>query len=233
LTAFDLMVLRRGIGNQPIILSKFMICAPKEGRWDKPGFQGRELAGSTIGLVAFGAIAQHMAGFAKAFGMKILAYDPFAPAELFERESVTRVNDLEELLGQSDIISLHSPLTPDTRNLINAERLALLKPDAIIINTARGGLIDEDALLATLREERIAGAGLDTFAKEPADPHHPFWSEPRLVVTPHIGGVTRAANLRVGTDAAQAIVDYLAGKELPKNRIFNLKKLSDASRTAS
>jgi len=205
----------------------------REGRWDKPGFQGRELAGSTIGLVAFGAIAQHTAGFAKAFGMKVLAYDPFAPAELFEREGVTRVNDLEELLGQSDIISLHSPLTPDTRNLINAERLALLKPDAIIINTARGGLIDEDALLAVLREERIAGAGLDTFAKEPADPNHPFWSEPRLVVTPHIAGVTRAANLRVGTDAAQAIVDYLAGKELPKSRIFNLKKLSDASSAAS
>lgn len=204
----------------------------REGRWDKPGFQGRELAGSTLGLVAFGAIAQHTARFAKAFGMTVVAYDPFAPDALFESAGVARSGDLDGLLRQSDIVSLHSPLTPTTRNLINAERLALMKPDAIIINTARGGLIDEDALLVALREERIAGAGLDTFAKEPADPDHPFWSEPRLVVTPHIGGVTRAANLRVGTDAAQAIVDYLAGKELPKSRIFNLNKLSNASSVA-
>lgn len=205
----------------------------REGRWEKPGFQGRELAGSTLGLVAFGTIAQHTARFAKAFGMKILAYDPFAPSEFFDREGVTRIEHLDELLRQSDIVSLHSPLTPETRNLINAERLALMKPDAIIINTARGGLIDEDALLAVVRADRIAGAGLDTFAKEPADPNHPFWSEPRLVVTPHIGGVTQAANLRVGTDAAQAIVDYLAGKELPRSRIFNLNKLSDGPRAAN
>jgi D-3-phosphoglycerate dehydrogenase len=136
------------------------------------------------------------------------------------------MNDLDTLLRQCDIVSLHSPLTPETRNLINAERLAHMKPGAIIVNTARGGLIDEDALLDALRADRLAGAGLDTFAKEPADPNHPFWSEPRLVVTPHIGGVTRAANLRVGTDAAQAIVDYLAGKELLKSRIFNLNNLS-------
>jgi len=205
----------------------------REGRWEKAGFQGRELFGSVMGLVAFGSIAQHTARFAKAFGIKVLAYDPFAPEELFAAEGVTRVGQLEDLLRQSDIVSLHSPLTAETRNLINAERLALMKQDAIIINTARGGLIDEEALLSALREGRIAGAGLDTFAKEPTDPNHPFWSEERLVVTPHIGGVTKAANLRVGTDAAQAIVDYLAGKELPKSRIFNLKNLSDAPRVAS
>lgn len=165
--------------------------------------------------------------------MNVCAHDPFAPAALFDREGVTRLDDLETLLRQSDIVSLHSPLTAETRNLINAERLARMKPDAIIVNTARGGLIDEDALLAALRADRLAGAGLDTFAKEPADPHHPFWSEPRLVVTPHIGGVTRAANLRVGTEAAQAIVDYLAGKKLPKSRIFNLNTLSGAFCAAS
>lgn len=205
----------------------------RDGRWDKPGFQGRELAGSTLGLVAFGAIAQHTARFAKVFGMTVCAYDPFAPAALFDREGVTRVDDLDALLRQSDIVSLHSPLTPETRNLINAERLAHMKPDAIIVNTARGGLIDEDALLAALRADRLAGAGLDTFAREPADPNHPFWSEPRLVVTPHIGGVTKAANLRVGTEAAQAIVDHLAGKELPKSRIVNLNKLSGVFCAAS
>lgn len=205
----------------------------REGRWEKPGFLGRELAGSTMGLVAFGAIAQQTARFAKAFGIDVVAYDPFAPDALFKAEGVARITDLDALLAQSDIVSLHSPLTPETRNLINAERLALMKPDAIIVNTARGGLIDEPALLAALRENRIAGAGLDTFAKEPADPNHPFWAEPRLVVTPHIGGVTRAANLRVGTDAAQAIVDYLAGKELPRNRIFNRQLLAAAPARAA
>ena len=205
----------------------------REGRWEKPGFQGRELAGSTIGLVAFGAIAQQTARFAKAFGMTVLAYDPFCPDEVFAAEGVTRVDDLDDMLRQVDILSLHSPLTPQTRNLINAERLAQMKPNAIIINTARGGLIDEEALLAALREGRIAGAGLDTFAKEPAAPDHPFWSDLRLVVTPHIGGVTSAANLRVGIDAAQAIVDFLAGKPIPQSRIINHQKLADASRAAS
>lgn len=201
----------------------------REGRWEKAGFQGRELAGSTMGLVAFGAIARHTARFAKAFGITVLAYDPFAPDDVFAAEGVTRVDDLDSLLAQSDIISLHSPLTPDTKNLIDARRLALMRPDAIIVNTARGGLIDEPALLAALREGRIAGAGLDTFAKEPADPQHPFWSEPNVVATPHIAGVTRAANLRVGVEAAQGIVDHLAGRELPRARIINHRQLADAA----
>lgn len=204
----------------------------REGRWEKPGFQGRELAGSTIGLVAFGAIARQTARFAKGLGLNVLAYDPFCDDAVFAAEGVTRVADLETLLRESDIVSLHSPLTPQTRNLINAERLALMKPDAIIINTARGGLIDETALLAALRDGRIAGAGLDSFAKEPADPDHPFWSEPRLVVTPHIGGVTSAANRRVGVEAAQAIVDYLAGRTIPPTRIANHQKLAAAAGTA-
>lgn len=201
----------------------------REGRWEKPGFQGRELAGSTIGLVAFGAIARQTARFAKAFGMNVLAYDPYSPAAAFETEGVTAVADLETLLAQSDVVSLHSPLTPDTRNLINAASLALMKPGAIIVNTARGGLIDEAALLDALRSGRIAGAGLDSFAQEPALPDHPFWSEPNIVATPHIGGVTTAANLRVGVEAAQGIVDYLAGRELPASRIVNRQKLSAAS----
>ena len=200
----------------------------REGRWEKPGFQGRELAGSTIGLVAFGAIAQQTARYAKALGMTVLAYDPYAGDEVFAAEGVTRVADLETLLRDSDIVSLHSPLTPQTRHLINAESLALMKPDAIIINTARGGLIDEAALLDALQQGRIAGAGLDSFATEPTGPDHPFWSDLRLVVTPHIGGVTSAANLRVGVGAAQAIVDVLAGAELPKSRIINHQKLSAA-----
>ncbi len=205
----------------------------REGRWEKPGFQGRELAGETIGLVAFGAIAQQTARFAKAFGLNVVAYDPFAPDAVFAAHGVTRVTDLDGLLAQSDIVSLHSPLTPQTQNMINADRLALMRRDAIIINTARGGLIDENALLTALRDGRIAGAGLDTFAREPADPAHPFWEEMRLVVTPHIGGVTTAANRRVGVEAAQGIVDHLAGRALPLSRIVNHRNLACAPRAAS
>jgi D-3-phosphoglycerate dehydrogenase len=198
----------------------------RAGRWEKPGFKGRELSGSSIGLVAFGAIAQQTAVYAKAFGMEVFAFDPFCPAEVFAAAGVTRIESLDELLSRCDVVSLHSPLTPETRNLIDAERLALMKPNAIIVNTARGGLIDEPALSAALAEGRIAGAGLDTFATEPPAADHPFWAETRLVVTPHIGGVTEAANARVGVEAAQGIVDVLAGRPVDPSRIVNRAVLS-------
>lgn len=200
----------------------------REGRWEKPGFKGRELAGSTLGLVAFGSIARQTARFARAFGMEAVAYDPFCADEAFAEEGVTRIHDLDRLLAMSDVISLHSPLTPETRDLIDARRLALMKPDAIIVNTARGGLIDEAALAAALAEGRIGGAGLDTFAQEPPPADHPFWAEPRLVMTPHIGGVTLAANARVGTEAAQGIIDLLAGRQVPAPRIINRAALAAA-----
>lgn len=200
----------------------------REGRWEKPGFKGRELAGSTLGLVAFGAIARQTARFARAFGMEVVAYDPFCPAEAFVEEGVAQIDDLDQLLAMSDVISLHSPLTPDTRNLIDARRLGLMKPEAIIVNTARGGLIDEPALVAALAEGRIAGAGLDSFAQEPPPADHPFWAEPRLVMTPHIGGVTTAANTRVGIEAAQGIIDLLAGRQVPAPRIINRAALAAA-----
>ncbi len=198
----------------------------RAGRWDKPGFRGRELAGSSLGLVAFGAIARQTALYARAFGMEVFAFDPFCPAETFEAAGVTRLVSLDDLVARCDVISLHSPLTPETRQLINAERLSRMKPEAILINTARGGLIDEAALAEALREGRIAGAGLDTFATEPPAADHPFWAEPRLVMTPHIGGVTEAANARVGTEAAQGIVDVLAGRPLPPGRLVNRAALA-------
>lgn len=210
-----------GVAKQVIPLDRSI----REGRWEKSGFQGRELAGSVVGLVAFGAIARQTARFAKGLGMTVQAYDPFTPAEVFAAEGVSQVDDLDKLFATSDVISLHCPLTPATARLVNVERLALMGPDAIIINTARGGLIDEDALAAALAEGRIFGAGLDTFAQEPPPPEHPFWREPRLVLSPHIGGVTAAANIRVGVEAARGIVDYLAGRPIPETRIVNRAKL--------
>lgn len=197
----------------------------REGRWEKSGFQGRELAGSVVGLVAFGAIARQTARFAKGLGMEVRAYDPFTPADVFAAEGVERVEDLDTLFATSDIVSLHSPLTPATRHVVNADRLALMKPHAIIINTARGGLIDEAALSAALAKGQIFGAGLDTFAQEPPPADHPFWSETRLVLSPHIGGVTSAANKRVGIEAAQGIIDILTGRPVPQARIVNRTKL--------
>lgn len=201
----------------------------REGRWEKPGFKGREIAGSTLGLVAFGAIARHTARMAQALGMEVIAYDPFCPAEAMQQAGVRRVEDVDALVAEADVISLHSPLTDATRNLIDARRLALMKPDAILVNTARGGLIDETALAAALAEGRIAGAGLDSFAQEPPPADHPFWAEPRLVLTPHVGGVTTAANARVGIEAAQGIIDHLAGRDLPPARIANRAALAPAT----
>lgn len=193
----------------------------RAGRWEKPGFKGRELAGSSLGLVAFGAIARQMAIYAKAFGMDVLAHDPFCAPETFSETGVTPVASLDDLVSRCDVVSLHAPLTPQTRNMIETRRLSLMKPGAILINTARGGLVEEAALVAALAQGRLAGAGLDTFAQEPPAADHPFWSEPRLVMTPHIGGVTDAANVRVGVEAVQGIIDVLAGRPIEPTRIVN------------
>lgn len=201
----------------------------REGRWEKPDFKGRELAGSKMGLVAFGAIAQQMARLAKAFDMEVVAYDPYGEEAVFDKFGVARVDSLEDLLKDCHVVSLHCPLTEQTRGLINRDRLALMRDDAILINTARGGLIDEPALVEALDAGRIAGAGLDTFAKEPPSKDHPFFASDRVVLTPHIGGVTTAANARVGVEAAQGVVDYLAGRALPPSRIVNRKRLAEAA----
>ncbi|RUT28304.1 hydroxyacid dehydrogenase [Arsenicitalea aurantiaca] len=207
----------------------------REGRWEKPGFSGRELAGSTLGMVAFGAIARRFAKYAQSFDIRVLAFDPFCPAHEFVASGVERVGSLEELLSASDAISLHCPLTAETRHLINADSIGLMKRDAILINTARGGLIDESALVDALDAGRLAGAGLDTFAQEPPPGDHAFWSQRNLVLTPHIGGVTRAANIRVGQQAAQGVVDFLLGKAIEPGRIVNADSLSvrDEMRSAA
>ena len=198
----------------------------REGRWEKPGYSGREIAGSKMGLIGFGAIAQQTARLAKVFDVELFAYDPFPPRQAFDDASVHRVEHLDELVATCDVVSLHCPLTPETMGLINAARLSQMRSDAILINTARGGLIDEEALADALASGRIAGAGLDTFAQEPPRHDHPFFREPRAVLTPHIGGVTEAANARVGVEAAQGIIEVLAGRSLPEGRIVNIKRLA-------
>ncbi|MBY3473694.1 hydroxyacid dehydrogenase [Rhizobium laguerreae] len=198
----------------------------RAGRWEKPGFSGKELAGMTIGLVGFGAIARHTAAFAKGLGLKVQAFDPFTDEAAFAEAGVARVADVDDLIASSDIVSLHCPLTPETRDLLDDRRLGLMKPGSFVINTARGGLIDEDALLRAVESGQIAGAGLDTFQTEPPASDHPFWQNQRIVVTPHIGGVTQEANVRVGVDAVEGILAIVEGRSLGRERIVNHRALA-------
>ncbi|MCR9280586.1 MAG: hydroxyacid dehydrogenase [Rhodobacteraceae bacterium] len=200
----------------------------RAGRWEKAGFLGRELAGSRLGLLGMGSIAQATGRIAKGIGLNLIGYDPYADNDVFESLDAKRCSSLEELLEQSDVLSLHCPLTDQTRQILNAEAIARMPEGSYVINTARGGLIDEDALLAAIQSGHLAGAGLDTFAVEPPQANHPFFSENRIVVTPHIGGVTREAGARVGVEAVRGIFQVLDGQPVARERIANRALLADA-----
>lgn len=182
------------------------------GAWPRAALgQGGEVCGRTLGLVGYGAIAQAVAVAARALGMEIAAYDPFLP-DGHPAWSGTDRCDLPELLGRADVLSLHVPLTAETKGLIDAEALAGMKPEAIVINTARGGVIDETALVQALHAGRIAGAALDVFATEPLTPEAGavFNGCPNLILTPHVAGVTGEANARVSlvtVDNVRAVLD--------------------------
>ncbi|WP_279483346.1 hydroxyacid dehydrogenase [Aureimonas sp. SK2] len=186
--------------------------AVKRGEWPKPTFIGRDIAGSVIGLIGFGAIGRETARLAEALGMEVTIHDPMAAPGAIEALGYTQADRLDDLLAAADIISLHCPLTQATRHLIDAARLARMKPTAFLVNTARGGIVDEAALAAALAERRIAGAALDSFASEPPAADSPLWSLPSLVATPHIGGVTNGSARAMAEIAARHIIDVLDGK---------------------
>src|SRR5690349_19400599 len=154
------------------------VAAARAGQEPTSGMRGMELLGKTVGLVGFGRIGRLVAGFARAFGMRVLAYDPYVQTSN-EAEMVA----LEDVLRQSDFVSLHPVLTPETFHLVNAERLALMKPTAFLINTSRGGVIDEPALIEALRRGQIAGAGLDVFETEPPALDNPLLAMPNVIAT--------------------------------------------------
>lgn len=169
------------------------------GAWPRgPLGQGGEIAGRTMGLIGYGSIAQIVAQKADALGMDILAHDPFLPNDHPAWDKATRA-EIEDLLQNADVISLHVPLTPETENLIDQAALARMKKSAVLINTARGGIVDENALVGALRSDNISGAALDVFAQEPLTEQdaQKFMDCPNLILTPHIGGVTYEANIRV------------------------------------
>lgn len=181
------------------------------GHWDKATHKNLELCGRTVGLIGLGAIGLRFARMADAMGMRVIGFDPFA-AKL--PEYVTPVS-LETLWAQSDVLSLHCPLTDSNQSLINASTLRQCKPGVIVVNTARGGLIHESDLLDSLRSRHVAAAGLDSFAVEPMPTDHPFLGEPHLVLSPHIGGVTSDAYINMGVASAKNLLQVLACSSAP------------------
>lgn len=169
------------------------------GHWDKATHKSIELNGRTIGLVGLGAIGRKFARMAAALDMRVLGYDPFAN----DLPACIDVVDLDTIWRESDVISFHCPLTPDNRNMLDAETLSRCKQGVIVVNTARGGLIDEASLLAAIRSGQVGMAGLDSFAVEPFVPPHVFQGEERIVMSPHIGGVTSDAYVNMGVAAVR------------------------------
>lgn len=180
------------------------------GDWPRTQCAGREISGKTLGLIGYGAIAQHTAKIGRAMGMKTCAYDPYLPHENDAWRWATRL-ELDALLGSCDVVSLHIPLNEQTRHLIDGERLALMKADAILINAARGGVVDEIALGEALSTGKLGGAAIDVFESEPltAKGAERFSELNNVLLTPHIGGVTVESNRRVSALIANKVRDHL------------------------
>ena len=181
----------------------------KEERWDRKKFVGNELMGKTIGIIGFGRIGQQVARRAQAFDMKVAAYDPVLDDDYVRRLDAEPL-ELDALLAKSDVVTLHVPLTDETRGLLDAERIAKMKKGAFLINCARGGVVDEAALLEALEEDRLGGAGVDVFAKEPP-PDYALASHPKVIGTPHLGAQTREAQVRISTETARMVLAALEG----------------------
>ncbi|MGU3661312.1 MULTISPECIES: NAD(P)-dependent oxidoreductase [unclassified Methylobacterium] len=184
------------------------------GTWPRNALMGREIAGKRLGLVGFGSIARETARRAAALGMAIAAHDPFLAAEdpaWTPPYGPVRRRDLEALIAESDVLSLHVPLTAETRGLIDATALARMPAGAVLINAARGGIVDEAAVAAALRSGHLGGAALDVFDREPLDAAAgaPFAGVPNLILTPHIAGVTQESNVRVSAVIAAAVRRHL------------------------
>ena len=178
----------------------------------------RDLREKTLGLMGFGRIGSDLANACRnIFRMNIMACDPFLPDDVKKKyEMQIRFVDLKTLFSEADVISVHVPLTEDTRHIVGEQEISYMKPDAIIINTARGPVMDEAALVQALKAGRIGGAGLDVFEKEPVAPDNPLLKLDNVILTPHTAALTRECVIRMATEAAQCVIDVLDGK-IPKN----------------
>lgn len=177
--------------------------------WYPMRFLGRGLAGATLGVVGLGRIGRHIAGMAAAMGMKVVYFDPMTESNVYERL------ELDDLLSQADIVSLHVPLNAHTRGLIGSEALRQMKPDAILINTARGPVVDTDALVSALEESRLAGVGLDVTDPEPLPRDHPLYDFERVTIVPHIASATHVTRREMARLSVDNVIAVLTGVEPP------------------
>jgi (S)-sulfolactate dehydrogenase len=210
--ANDVSVAEYVITAMLVLLRRAWFATPQviAGKWPRMSTIGREVSGRTLGLIGLGGIARETASRAAALGMRVVAFDPHLPAD-HAAWSLAGRTDLDGLLAAADVVSLHVPLTGETRNLLDAPRLARLRPGAIVINAARGGVLDESALAAALRSGHLGGAALDVFEREPLDAATAgrFEGVPNLILTPHIAGVTEESNVRVSEVTAAAVLRSL------------------------
>lgn len=177
----------------------------REGHWDKARHKSIELEGRTLGLIGLGAIGSRVAKAGLAFGMQVIAFDPWAKQFPEGCEAV----DLAALLNRADVVSLHCPLTAQNQGMINRTTLAQFKPGAILVNTARGGLIEEEALVAALQDGTLRGAALDSFAQEPLTAPHRWQQLDNVILSPHIGGVSDTSYVKMGCAAARNVLGVL------------------------
>ncbi len=182
----------------------------------RSSFKAYELKGRTLGLIGGGAIGSEFGRMAQGIGMNVMVYDPFLKKDDVEARGWRHVANLDDLYREADVISIHVPLTEQTRNMIGDRELGLMKKDAILSNCARGGIIDEDALYRALKENRIHGAGTDVLAKEPFDTTSPLMSLDNFVLTPHMAGQTKEAAAGVATGAVEGVLAVINGEKWPK-----------------
>lgn len=179
-----------------------------EGRWDRKKFTGHQLFGKTLGIIGMGRIGQVVATFAKAFGMNVLGFDPFLPQQKADELGVVLYPTVKEILPKVDYLTVHTPLNDETRDLIGKDEIALLKKGACLINCARGGIYNMDALVEGLQSGQLGGVALDVYPEEPCT-SHPLFGMPHVVCTPHLGASTEEAQTNVALEAVQLLIDYL------------------------
>lgn len=188
-----------------------------QGRWERSALMGSELRGRTLGIVGLGRIGSEVAHRAHAFGMDVAAFDPYVAGERFTALRVRRASSLEALLGEVDVVTVHTPLNDETRGMLGAPQLALLKPGTVVANLARGGIVDDQALLDALEGGRLAGAVLDVYVKEPLTGAHLFAARDDVLLMPHIGASTREAQRNVAVDVCAGVRDALLRGDLSRS----------------
>ena len=184
------------------------VASMRTGKWEKSKFQGREIAYKTLGIIGLGNIGRIVADRAQGLKMKVIGVDPVMSSDRAAELGIELV-ELDELLTRADFLTIHAPLTPETKNMISDAAFEKMKSSALLVNAARGGIVDEEALARAITEGKIAGAALDVFAKEPIDPDHPLLGLDNVLCTPHLGASTSEAQERVAVEIAEQAVSYL------------------------